>query len=104
MCVCVCVCVAFLNTFLNIYIYPVGSGCRLHRLYLCRRVRPLPNECLVYDTKQSDDEVLVMLELWRSRSTPSLPSLPGPLLPGVVAPDRVLSMDQIELKCRLMLN
>ena len=38
------------------------------------------------------------------RSTPSLPSLPGPLWPGVVAPNRILSMDQIELKCILMLN
>ena len=28
-----------------------------------------------------------MLELWRMQSTPSLPSLPGPLWPGVVAPD-----------------
>ena len=38
-----------------------------------------------------------MLELWRMWSTPSLPSLPGPLLPGVVAPDWVLPMGQIEL-------
>ena len=30
------------------------------------------------------------------RSTPSLSSLPGPLGAGVVAPDRVLSMGQIE--------
>ena len=37
-------------------------------------------------------------------STPSLPSLPGPPLPGVVAPDRFLSMGQIELNCVLMLN
>ena len=29
-----------------------------------------------------------MLELWGMRSTPSLPSLPGPLWPGVVAPDK----------------
>ena len=27
-------------------------------------VRPPPNECPVYDTKQSDGEVLVILELW----------------------------------------
>ena len=31
------------------------------------------------------------------RSTLSLPSLPGPLWPVVVTPDRVVSMDQIEL-------
>ena len=29
------------------------------------------------------------------QSLPSLPALPGPLWPGVVAPDRVLSMDQM---------
>ena len=38
-----------------------------------------------------------MLELWGMRGTPSLLSLPGPLRPGVVAPDRVLSMGQIQL-------
>ena len=47
-----------------------------------------PNECPGYDTKQSDGEVPAMLELWGMRSTPSLPSLPGPLGPGVVAPDK----------------
>ena len=29
-----------------------------------------------------------MLELWGMWSTPLLPSLPGPLWPGVVAPDK----------------
>ena len=57
-----------------------------------------------YDTKQSDGEVPVMQELWEMQSTPSLPSIPGPLWPGVVAPDRVLSMGQKELNCVLMLN
>ena len=51
-----------------------------------------PNECSGYDTKQSDGEVPAVLELWGMRSTPSLPLLPGPLWPGVVAPDRALSM------------
>ena len=32
-------------------------------------------------------------------STPSLPSLPGQLWLGVVAPNRALSMGQIELNC-----
>ena len=68
------------------------------------RQRPPSNECSGYDTKQSDGEVPVMLELWGMLSIPSLPSLPGPLWPGVVAPDRVLSMGQIELKCILILN
>ena len=38
------------------------------------------------------------------KSTPSLPSLPGPLRPRVVALGRVLSIGQIELNCVLMLN
>ena len=56
-----------------------------------------PNECPDYDTKQSDGEAPVMLEFWGMLNTPALPSLPGPLLPGVVALDTVLSMNQIEL-------
>ena len=35
-----------------------------------------------------------MLELWGMWSTPSLPSLPGPLRLRVLASDRVLSMGQ----------
>ena len=50
-----------------------------------------PTSVLVYDTKQSDGETQVMLELWR------MPSLPGLLWPGVVAPERFLSKDPIEL-------
>ena len=48
-------------------------------------------------TKQSDVAAPVILELWRMWSTPSLPSLPGPLWSKVVALDRVLSMGQIEM-------
>ena len=49
--------------------------------------------CPGYYTKQSDSEALVMLELWRMRSTPILPSLPGLLRPAVVAPPSILFMD-----------
>ena len=63
-----------------------------------------PNEYPGYDTQQSDGGVPVMRKLWEMRSTPSLPSLTGPLWPGVVAPVRVLSMGQIELNCVLMQN
>ena len=72
---------------------------RIHQLLLCRGVR-LPG----YDTKQSDGVASVMLELWGMQSTPSMPSLPVPLCPRLVARDRVLSMGQIELNCVLMLN
>ena len=57
---------------------------------------PTSNECPGYDTKQSDSEVPVMLSLWWMTSTPSLPLLPGPLWPDVVAPDWT--------NCTLMLN
>ena len=67
---------------------PQLGGCRIHQLLFCRGVRPPPNECPGYDTKQSDGEVPAVLELWGMRSTPSLPSLPGPLWLGVVAPDK----------------
>ena len=53
-----------------------------------------PNECPEYDTKQSDGEAPVILELWEMQSNPLLPSLPALLWPGVVAPNRVLSMVQ----------
>ena len=78
----------------------VGWGCGIHRLNLCRGVRPPDNECSRYDTKQAP----VMLELWGMRSIPSLPSLPGSHWPRMVTPDRVLSIGQIELNCVLTLN
>ena len=65
---------------------------------------PHPNECPGYGTKQTDGEFPVMLELWGMWSTHSFPLLPGSLRPRLVVPDRVLSMDQIELNCVLMLN
>ena len=46
-----------------------------------------------FDTKQSDGEAPVMLELWGMKRTPSLPLLSA----RVVAPDKALSIDQIEL-------
>ena len=45
-----------------------------------------------------------MFEFWGMWSTPSLLSLPGPFWPGVIAPDRFLSMGQIKLNRVLMLN
>ena len=62
------------------------------------------NNCPGYDTKQSDGKDTVKLELWGMRCIPSLPLLPGPLWPGVVAPDRVLSMGPIKLNYVLILN
>ena len=56
---------------------------------------PPKKECPGYDTKQSDGEVPVMLELW------GMPLLPGPLWPRMVALDRALSMGSIELSTYL---
>ena len=69
---------------LEIISCPVDWCCRIY-------------ECPENETKQSDSETPVMLGLWGMWSTPSLPSVRGPLWPGVVVPDRVLSMGQIEL-------
>ena len=56
---------------------------------------PPPNNCPEYDSKSSDGKAPA-LEIWGIWSTPSLSFLPGSLWPGVVTPDRVLSMGQIE--------
>ena len=53
-----------------------------HRLHLC----PMSPG---YNTKRSD-EAPMMLEIWGIWSTLSSPLLPGPLWPGMVAPDRAL--------------
>ena len=71
--------------------------------YLQRAKTP-HNVCLGYDNKQSDGEAPVILDLWRMRSTPLLPSLPEPLKAEVVAPKTVISMGQIKLNSVLMLN
>ena len=60
--------------------------------------------CSSDDTKLSDGEVPVMLEFWRMGSTPSLPSHPDPIWTGMVAPDWVLFIGQIELNCVHILN
>ena len=56
-----CVQISYWNTNFNC---PVGWGCRIYRLLLCRGVRHPPNECPGYDTKQFDGEVPAMQELW----------------------------------------
>ena len=82
-----------LQVFLfEIYAWGLHTQCiclpsRIHRLLLYRGVRPPPpGQVSWYYTKQSD--VPVRLELWGMRSTPSFPSLPDPLGPGVIAPDK----------------
>ena len=97
--ICVCVCVLYSHTVLAQL-----PGVTEYTDCISTEEQDSPNKCLVFDTKQSDGEVPVMLELWRMWSTPLLASLPGPLWHGVVAPDGVLFMDQIDVNCVLMLN
>ena len=81
---------------------PIGKGCKIHRLHLCRGLTP--QWVSWYDAKQSVGKVLVMLELWGMQSTTSSPFLPGPLCYGMVAPNRALSQGQIAVNCIFMLN
>ena len=97
MCVCVCV-------FSDIYIYiytetkmDQSAGAAEYNNYISAGGYDLPNEYPGYDTKQSAGEASVILKLRGVQSTPTLPSLPGPFCPEVVALHRVLSMGQIEL-------
>ena len=71
-------------------VYEIGvkTGCNWSSRGVQRGNTP-PNECPGNDTKQSDGEAPVMLELWRMQCTPLLPLLPSPFWPGVVAPDWV---------------
>ena len=81
----------------------VGLGCRIHRLHRCRGLRH-SQRMSWYDTKQSDAEVPVMLELWGTLSTSSLPSPQihtGPEWEHLIM---VISMGQIELNCITTLN
>ena len=82
---------------LNMLHCPVNWGCRIHRLLFC-------NEYPAYDTQKSKGEVPMMIGLWGMQSTPSLPSLPCPLWPRVVAPDRAQPMGQTDLNYVLMQN
>ena len=78
---------------------PVAWSCRIHRLHLCRGVRPHTYECPGYDTEQSDGEVPVMLGLCGMKSTPPLLLPSGLLWLGIVASDGLNRTN-----CILMLN
>ena len=81
---------------------PIGLGCRIRRLHLCRRVRPFPNESLGYDTKQSDGDgnagdlgnaEYPFIAIW----------FPGPHWFGVVAPD-IYGSNRTKLRTYVKLN
>ena len=82
--------VEIIYIFLYIYIYIFAQSGGAVECTDCFSVEGYPHssKCPDYDTKQYDGEVPVILELWGMRRTPSLPSLPGKHLFGVVAPDK----------------
>ena len=47
------------DTFHHLVISPVGWGCRIYGLHLCRGARLPPPKCPGYDTKQFDGEAQV---------------------------------------------
>ena len=57
--------------------------------------------CILY---MAQNNQIVRLKFWGMWCDLLLLSLPGPLRPRLLAPDRVLSMDQIELNCVITLN
>ena len=87
-----------------IFVFVQSAGSEEYTTYISAEEYDPPKECHGYDTKQSDSEIPVMLELWGMQSTQLLPLHPGSLWPGVVTLDRVLSMGQIELNCLPILN
>ena len=89
-----------LGVYIYIYIY----------IYIrtCVTILNAQSAGAVEHTKECPDMTLKLLWLGCSnagalgmQNTHSLPTLPGPLCLGVEAPDRVLSMGQIELICVL---
>ena len=71
------------------------AGAAEYTDYISTEREDSPSKCSGYNNKQSDGEAPMILELWGIQSSPLLQSLPDLLWPGVVAPDRVLSMSQI---------
>ena len=64
-------------------------GCRILQMDLCSGIIP-HRPRIVLDMALNN--LMVMLDLWRMWSTPSLPLLPSPLWPGMLAPDKILSI------------
>ena len=88
------------NRFMKVTVKSTAQSAGAVKCSDCRPVRHNPMTVL----DMTLISLMVRFQLWGIRSTPSLPSLPGPLRPGVVAPDRVLPMSQIELNCVITLN
>ena len=94
-----------LNTYISLYSRPGLQNILTASL---QRGKPLPHSMSVLDMTSKNLMVRLsnILKLWGMRSTPSLPLFSGPPFHGVLAPDRVRSMGQIELRTNkwLMLN
>ena len=53
----------FIDNFSYIFAMAQSAGTRIHKLHLYRGVRPNPNECPRYDTKQFGGELSIIHEI-----------------------------------------
>ena len=86
-----------LSAVLSLSVLARSAGAAEYTICISAVRKDSSNECPGYDTKQSDGEFPVMLELWGMWSTSSLPLLTGTLSLRVVVSDGVISIGQIEL-------
>ena len=89
----------YINTWFQLFFLAQLAGTVEFTNCISAEEKDSSNEFPGYDTKQSDAEVPVMLKLWEMPITSLLRSLQGPHWSGVVAPDKVQSMGQIEANC-----
>ena len=81
--------VIYIYIYIYIYVSTVSRDCRIRRLNLCRGGKTsFPTRVLIYDTKLSDDEALV-LENWGMWNTLSLPSLQCPFWSWLLVPVKI---------------
>ena len=101
----------WLQKFHHTQTWPISWSCRILWLHLCIGKTPThththTTECPWYDTKQSDGEVSIMLQLWGMRNTPLLPLLPGPLWPrkGITWHGHIYGLNRTKLRTYTKLN
>ena len=76
----------------------VGCSCKIRRLHLCRRIRQPPAPTIFLGMTLNCIWWWGSIpRLWGMWSSPSLPSFPSPLEPGLVVFVKVRSMGYIEL-------
>ena len=100
----------YIHIYIYIYTFSLFHFLFPRRLFLYNTLttylqRSKPHQWMSsYDTKQSDCEFPVLLEVWGILGVPLSLSFPGLPWPGVVVPDMVLSKGKIELNWEEKMN